>query len=197
MSETAAKQILQFWSALARGEPQSQALRTFQEQLAEFADAVNAAQRGKGADARALLQAFKVFAPGISPEFKDTGGDVGASAPSRFAGAAASLQARLAQTHAVTATEVSAQNAVQPPDTLQQLFTRWVERYEHNLFELLTEPAFGRTFGDAVNAALECYRNSPHRDELSSAEQARTIARLQDDLAALGQRVADIEARVE
>jgi len=199
MSETPATPFHLFWSALARGAPNAhrQALHAFQEQLAAFASFAGAERSAGPAYGEALLRSFQVFAQSALRPPTTEFADAGAAACARFTIAAAELQSRLAEANAATVADVHAQIAVRAPNSMQELFDRWVERYEQHLFELLTEPAFGAAFGTAVNAALECYRDTVAADARHPSARRRAIADLQHDVEALAARIADVEARLE
>ena len=103
------------------------------------------------------------------------------------------MQARLAQTNAAAVAEVQAHSAGRPPRSLQELFDRWVDSYEQRLFELLTDPDFGVAFGDAVNGALECYRDAGTGDAQQPAGSP-SLTELQHAVETLAARIADLEA---
>ncbi len=161
MSNPSEAPFEQFWAALLRGEHPSQAhaFDEFASRLTTFARATRDASAHAAALQQGVLEAFSTFAERTlrpPPVATGTPGD----AAVRFAAASAQLQASLARVSAAACTDIQAQCAESAPRSLQELFDRWVACYEEHLFEQLTDARFGEAFGQAVNAALECYRDA-------------------------------------
>ncbi len=159
MSEAPEALLERFWSVLLQGEhpSQAQALQAFEKQLASLAEAVSGAAAGESYED--VLRAFQTLAtsalqPPLPPR------SASQAAPARFTAAASQLQARLAEVHAAALIEMQAHCARDQPRTLQDLFDRWVICFEKHLFAQLIDDGFGAAFGDAVNASLECYRDT-------------------------------------
>lgn len=198
MSDTPATQFQQFWSELLRGDPAAhrRAFSAFEKQLAAFAKgAGDGRPDAASTPVQALLQAFQAF--GHSPLRPPESGAGPAAACARFTVAAGGLQSRLARASAAAAADVQAGNTGRAPCSLQELFDRWVECYEQHLFEVLTDPEFGVVFGDAVNAALQCYRDTAAGDTREPVGQQQALNQLRHDVEALAARVADLDAQLQ
>ncbi|MDH3714165.1 MAG: hypothetical protein OET44_10000 [Gammaproteobacteria bacterium] len=196
MNDTSSTQFQQFWSELLRGEPAAhkQAFGAFEEQLAAFAKgAGDAGPDAAGTYAQTLVQAFQAL--GQSPLRPPESSAGPAAACVRFTAVASALQSRFSQANAAAAAQVQARNTVGAPDSLQELFDRWVGCYEQHLFELLVDAEFGAEFGDAVNAALECYRDTMAGDARHAVGQQQALAELRHGVEALAARVANLDAR--
>jgi polyhydroxyalkanoate synthesis regulator phasin len=198
MSDTSARQFQQYWSELLSAEPAAhrQAFSAFEEQLAAFTKGAGVTRQSAASTSeQAILQAFQAFGRSA---LRPPGSAAGSSAAcARFTVAASGLQSRLARANVAAATEVQVRNTGRPPRSLQELFDRWVECYEQHLLEVLTDAEFGAVFGDAVNAALECYRDTVAENTRQPAGQQQTLDELRGDVESLAARVADLDARLK
>lgn len=180
MSDSSPTPFEQFWTSVSGVQPQAyqQAFGAFEQHLAAFSQA--AGQLQADAQTATLPASFHTLTrSALTPPDVDTNASC-----VRLTRLAAELQQRLMQTSSTATAESQACNAVDPPGSLQEAFDRWVVSYERHLLALLTERAFGATFGEAVNAALHCLR-----DTQQTVPQSQAVEQLQRDVDALSSRV--------